>query len=167
MPVKPRLRNILVPTDFSEPAVEAWRYAQAFARESKARIHLFHVVGEPYLYDAWGTEGAALRMGELLAEAERAAQHGLARLIPHSGPLARRVLTATATGPIVDRILDYVSENRINLIVMGTHGRGRVGHLLLGSVAERVVRRSPVPVLTVHGKSEPVRAKRRARAKQG
>jgi nucleotide-binding universal stress UspA family protein len=105
-------------------------------------------------------------MAELLAAAEGAARRGLARLVPHSGPLANRVVTASATGPTVDRILEYVSKNRIDLIVMGTHGRGAVGHLLLGSVAERVVQRSPVPVLTVHGRSEPVRAKRRARTKQ-
>lgn len=145
--------------------MEAWRHAQAFAQESKARIHLFHVVGQPYLYDAWGTEHAALQMGELLKETERAAQQGLAKLVPRSGALADRVVTATATGQVVDRILEYVSKNRIDMIVMGTHGRGGVGHLLLGSVAERVVQRSPVPVLTVHGKPESVKARRRSRAR--
>ena len=156
MSAKPRLRNILVPTDFSEPAMEAWRYTQALARESNARTHLLHVVGQPYLYDAWGTERAALQMGELLAEAERAAEQGLGKLVPRSGALTGRVVTASATGPVVDRILEYVSKNRIDLIVMGTHGRGGVGHLLLGSVAERVVRTAPCPVLTI--RTDPARA---------
>ena len=164
--MKLRLRRILVPTDFSGPADRAWRYAQALARQSKGRVHLLHVVAQPYSYDAWGTEGVALHMGELLAKAEIAARSGLARLAPLSRSLAGRVVTATATGPTVDRILDYVSKHRIDLIVMGTHGRGAVGHLLLGSVAERVVRRSPVPVLTVHGKSEHTRLRSRTRAKR-
>ncbi|MGE5833276.1 MAG: universal stress protein [Acidobacteriota bacterium] len=167
MPTKPRLQNILVPTDFSDPALEAWRYARAFAGDSEARLHLLCVVEQPYLYDAWGTESAALQMGELLAEAERVARRGLAKQARQSGPLARRGVTVTATGPIVDRILEYVSKNRIDLIVMGTHGRGLVGHLLLGSVAERVVRRSPVPVLTLHGRSKPIKARRRGPTRPG
>ena len=152
MSAKPRLRNILVPTDFSEPAMEAWRYTQALARESSARTHLLHVVGEPYLYDAWGTERAALQMGELLAEAERAAEQGLGKLVPRSGALTGRVVTATATGPVVDRILEYVSKHRIDLIVMGTHGRSGLARLFVGSVASRVVSASPCPVMTVRGR---------------
>jgi nucleotide-binding universal stress UspA family protein len=159
-----RSRNILVPTDFSEPAREAWRYAQTLARETPGRIHLLHVVPQPYVYDAWGTERAAIHSGELLAEAEGAASTLLGKLVPRSGPLRGRVLTSTASGLIVDRILEYVSKHRIDLIVMGTHGRGLVGHVLLGSVAERVVQRSSVPVLTVHGKS-PARQSKRRRAK--
>ena len=57
----------------------------------------------------------------------------------------------TAIGTPVDQVLAYVGTERVDLIVLGTHGRGMVGHLLLGSVDERVVRRSSVPVLTVHG----------------
>ena len=166
MAVKLRLRRILVPTDFSGPADQAWRYALALARQSRGRVHLLHVVAQPYSYDAWGTEGVALHMGELLAKAESAARSGLARLAPRARSLAGRVVTATAIGPTVDRILEYVSKHRIDLIVMGTHGRGAVDHLLLGSVAERVVRRSPVPVLTVHGKSAPISMGKRTRAKR-
>jgi nucleotide-binding universal stress UspA family protein len=165
MPIQTRIRNILVPTDFSEPALAAWRYAKGFARHSKARLHLLHVIGDPYLYGDWGTEGAALRMDQLLAEARRASERGLAAWASGSGGAARRIATATAMGPIVTRILDYAARHRIDLIVIGTHGRGFVGHFLLGSVAERVVQRSPVPVLTVHGDSGPARGTRRARAR--
>jgi nucleotide-binding universal stress UspA family protein len=165
MPTQTRIRNILVPTDFSEPALEAWRYAQAFARHSNARLHLLHVIGDPYLYGEWGTEGAAVRMDQLLVEARSASERGLAAWVARSGRSARRIATATAMGPIVTRILDYAVQNRIDLIVIGTHGRGLVGHFLLGSVAERVVQRSPVPVLTVHGKSGPARDTRRPRAR--
>jgi nucleotide-binding universal stress UspA family protein len=163
---KLRLRRILVPTDFSDPAEQAWRYAQGLALQSTCRVHLVHVVAEPHLYDAWGTEGVAFRMRELLEEEERAARGALARLASRAGSLAGRVVTATLAGPTVDRILEYVARNRIDLIVMGTHGRGGVGHLLLGSVAERVVQRSPVPVLTVHGRPASARTRGQAPARQ-
>ena len=87
-----RIRTILVPTDFSEPAAAAWRYAQVLARRFKSRVSAKHV----------------------------------------------------------------------DLVVMGTHGRGVVGHLLLGSVAERVVQRSPVPVMTVHGPQPAARRRKRS-----
>jgi nucleotide-binding universal stress UspA family protein len=69
--------------------------------------------------------------------------------------MRHRITTAVEIGSPVVRILEYVAAQHPDLIVMGTHGRGLVGHLLLGSVAERVVRASPVPVLTVHGKPAP------------
>jgi nucleotide-binding universal stress UspA family protein len=165
-PTRLRLRRILVPTDFSDPAEQAWRYAQDLARHSNGRIHLLHVVPEPHLYDAWGTEGVAFRMGELLEEEERAARSALARLASRAASLGGRVVTATVTGPTVDRILEYVAKKRIDLIVIGTHGRGMIGHFLLGSVAERVVQRSPVPVLTVHGRPAAAGIRGTARAKR-
>ncbi|MFI5178118.1 MAG: universal stress protein [Vicinamibacterales bacterium] len=144
------IRTILVPTDFSAPASAAWQFAQGLAGPLKSRIHLLHVVATPYLYDAWGTEGIALRAAELLALSEDAARSELARLVPKAGSLRGRVVAATRTGLTVEQILEYVAANHIDLVVMGTHGRGPVGHLLLGSVAERVVQHSPVPVLTLH-----------------
>jgi nucleotide-binding universal stress UspA family protein len=157
-----RIRTILVPTDFSEAAGAALRYAQMLASQFKSRLHLLHVVSPPFLYDAWGTESAAMRMAEFAAQAETAARSQLATLAAGTGSGARRPVTATADGFPVDQILDYVAAHRIDLIVMGTHGRGMVGHLLLGSVAGRVVQRSPVPVLTVHGPA-PRAARPRAR----
>jgi nucleotide-binding universal stress UspA family protein len=160
--VKTRIRTILVPTDFSDPAAAAWRYAQVLARQFKSRIHVLHVVALPYLYDAWGTRGVTLRMGDLLAQSEAAALEQLQTFVPRTGPLARRVVAATAVGIPVEQILDYVSAKHVDLVVMGTHGRGVVGHLLLGSVAERLVQRSPVPVLTLHGPQPAARRRKRS-----
>lgn len=145
-----RIRTILVPTDFSEPSKAAWRYAQTLAAAFKSRVHLLHVIATPYHYDPWGTETATLSLAALLSRSEETARKGLARLVPGKGRLAGRIVTATATGIAVDQILEYIRAKRIDLVVMGTHGHGMVEHLLVGSVAERVVRRSPVPVLTVH-----------------
>jgi nucleotide-binding universal stress UspA family protein len=145
-----RIRRILVPTDFSPPSKTAWRYAQTLASTFKSRLHLLHVVATPFHYDPWGTETATLNLAALLSRSESSARRGLERLVPRKGPLARRVLTAVATGSAADEILKYVKANRIDLVVMGTQGLGAVEHFLVGSVAERVVRRSPVPVLTLH-----------------
>jgi nucleotide-binding universal stress UspA family protein len=143
------IRRILVPTDFSEPAGAALQYAKTLATEFKSELHLLHVFPEPYIYP-WGTEGASLPLADLLTQAEDAAKERLQQLIPPGDPLLGRVTTQTVLGAPFDRILHYIDEHDIDLVVMGTHGRGMMGHLLLGSVAERVVRKSSVPVLTVH-----------------
>lgn len=142
-----RIRTILVPTDFSEQAEAARLYACQFAEQFSSRVHLLHVVLPPYLYDAWGTEAATMRMVDLLGQVEESAAAQLKKLVPTKGRLAGRVVATTATGIAVDQILAYAAAKRADLIVMGTHGRGVVGHMLLGSVAERVVHRSTVPVV--------------------
>lgn len=144
------IRRILVPTDFSEPAEAALRYARALAEEFGSTLHLMHVVPEPYVYP-WGTEISTMPLVDLLTESETQAGNRLKTLVDDTGALKGRVKTVTAIGTPVDKILQQVADDGIDLIVMGTHGRGAVGHLLLGSVAERIVRRSPVPVLTVKG----------------
>jgi nucleotide-binding universal stress UspA family protein len=142
------IRRILVPTDFSDPATAALKYARALAEEFGSTLHLMHVVPEPYVYP-WGTEISTMPLVDLLTQSETQAAERLKALAEEPGPLKDRVRTATAIGTPVDRLLQYVADEGIDLVVMGTHGRGAVGHLLLGSVAERMVRRSPVPVLTV------------------
>ena len=143
------IRRILVPTDFSEPAAAALQYAKTLAAEFASELHLLHVFPEPYIYP-WGAEGASLPLAELLTQAEDAAKERLKELVPATDALAARVRTETVLGAPFDRILHYVGEHDIDLVVMGTHGRGMMGHLLLGSVTERVVRKAVVPVLTVH-----------------
>jgi nucleotide-binding universal stress UspA family protein len=73
------------------------------------------------------------------------------QLAQETGLPADRAIARVSMGRPVDHILTLVDEEKIDLVILGTHGRGLVGHLLIGSVAERVVRRSAVPVLTVHG----------------
>jgi nucleotide-binding universal stress UspA family protein len=144
------IRRILVPTDFSDPAAAALRYGRALAEEFGSTLYLMHIVPEPYVYP-WGTEVSTLPLVDLLAQSETQAAERLKALADDTGALSGRIKTVTAIGTPVDRILQYQADEGIDLIVMGTHGRGAVGHLLLGSVAERIVRRSPVPVLTVKG----------------
>ena len=144
------IRQILVPTDFSDPANSALKYARALAEEFGSHLHIFHVVPEPYIYP-WGTEISTLPLADLMAQSEALSNTRLGELIPNDQAPKGGLTTSTAIGTPVDRILDYIDDSHIDLVVMGTHGRGPVGHVLLGSVAERIVRRSPVPVLTVKG----------------
>lgn len=143
------IKNILVPTDFSEPAEAALQYARTLAMEFSSRVHVLHIVPEPYAYP-WGTELSTFSLANILSESETGARELLKAVAAGLDLPADRVVTDASVGPPVDQILDYIGEKGIDLVVMGTHGRGMVGHLLIGSVAERVVRRSPVPVLTVH-----------------
>ena len=126
------LNRILLPTDFSETADYARHHAVELARRFQASLHLLHVVGDPVSEDrAGGVEAnAARRLGELSL----------------SGIDSRR---ATRTGHAFVEIVRYAADKKIDLIVMGTHGHGPVAHLLLGSVADKVVRKAPCPVLTV------------------
>ena len=144
------IRQILVPTDFSDPADAALKYARALAEEFHSHLHIFYVVPEPYIYP-WGTEISTLPLADLMAQSEALSNTRLAELIPKDEAPQGGLTTSTAIGTPVDRILKYIEDSHIDLVVMGTHGRGAMGHLLLGSVAERIVRRSPVPVLTVKG----------------
>ena len=141
------LKKILVPTDFGEAADAALEYARALARTFGASIHLLNV-----------TEDASARMfaGEIYvpatfqADIEEAARKELQRRLVDNdaNPLDIRPVVITSNSPAVS-IVHYAKETGIELIVMGTHGRGAMGHLLLGSVAERVVRLASCPVLVV------------------
>lgn len=141
------IRRILFPTDFSEPAEYAWPYALTFAQEFGAEVHLVHVVTPPprlteaYAVD-FNPEGT---VQALTAEA--------------SASIDQQVEAAKSRGLIFSRevrvgvdyreIIDYATKHDIDLIVMATHGRTGLAHVLLGSVAEKVVRKAPCPVLTV------------------
>ena len=143
------IQNILVPTDFSEAADAALAYAKELAEKFNGGIDLLHVVATPVLYPM-GADNSAVTMGNAIADVEAAARQALEDLGKKLDLGPDRLTVQTRIGTPVAEILDTITEDGIDLVVMGTHGRGMVEHLLLGSVAERVVRRSPVPVLTVH-----------------
>jgi len=143
------LKNILVATDFSEPSDAALAYGRALARTFGATLHVVHVVDNvPTL--VYGAEAYAVPMPELQEEIDNAARKQLADLLVDNDrpPLPVRPILLTSNASAA-AIVDYAKSERVDLIVAGTHGRGGVAHLLMGSVAERVVRTAPCPVLTV------------------
>lgn len=143
------LRNILVATDFSEPSDAALTYGRALARSFKAALHVVHVVAN-VSSAVYGVDGYTATMPELQQEVEDRARQQLDELLVDNDqpPLPTRRVLLTSNAPAM-AIVDYAGREPIDLIVTGTHGRGAVAHLLMGSVAERVVRTAPCPVLTV------------------
>lgn len=146
-----RIRTILVPTDFGPSSRAAWNYAQEIAIRFNSKLHVVHVLTPPpFVEDPLGADRLAMQLADLLKESARDVERALSRLVARPA-LERRVVRRMVTGKPVDEILRYVRAHRIDLVVMGTHGRGPIKHVLLGSVAERVVRHCPVPVVTLHG----------------
>ena len=143
------LKNILVATDFSEPSDAALTYGRTLARTFHATLHLVHVVGN-LSSGVYGAEAYAVAMPELQRDIEDAARRQLDdRLIDNDEhPVATRRVLLTSDVPAA-ALVDYAGRERIDLIVTGTNGRAGIAHLLMGSVAERVVRTAPCPVLTV------------------
>jgi nucleotide-binding universal stress UspA family protein len=142
--------RILIPTDFSEPSEQALRIALEMARGAGADVVLLHICEIPtYAY-----VGIATPVDLLSPLAELAGQKldELLKSLRTGFPGARSVLKV---GVPWEQILATISEVGADLVVMGTHGRRGVAHALLGSVAEKIVRLSPVPVLTVRGSSTP------------
>ncbi len=141
------IRRILFPTDFSEYADHAWSYVLTFAQEFAAEVHLLHVVPPPPRL----TETYAVNFDpEALLEAQRAeAAALLERQVQAAKEASLTAQAAIRTGVDFHEILEYARAQAVDLIVMGTHGRTGLAHVLLGSVAEKVVRRAPCPVLTI------------------
>jgi nucleotide-binding universal stress UspA family protein len=140
------MRRILVPTDFSPPAARALDVAMAFAEEFGAEIMLFHAHELPTAV----FPDAVVPIGpELLRDLEAAIARQLNRESERVHARGIEVRTVTAIGQTDGEICRAAQEWPADLIVMGTHGRTGLSHLLLGSVAEKVVRKAPCPVLTV------------------
>ncbi|MFB6281943.1 MAG: universal stress protein [Haloferacaceae archaeon] len=135
--------EILVPTDGSAAAERAIEHAVDLAGRYDARIHAFYVV-DTSAYAA--LEGAGTAVVDALEDQGREAVAAVVDAAEAAGVPAERVVR---DGSPHRNILDYIDEAGVDLVVMGTHGRRGIDRYLLGSVTERVVRSSPVPVLTV------------------
>jgi universal stress protein A len=161
------IEHILVPTDFSETATRALRHAMEEATAHRARVTLLHVLPAGSGTDVYYMKSASVpnmandpdasaRVGApwpsrpttvVRDDHTEAALTQLRDLIPYASRASWRV--EIAVGHPADTIVRIAKEHEADLIVMGTHGRTGLQHVLLGSVAEKVVRLAPCPVLTV------------------
>ncbi len=139
--------TILCPIDFERDSLDALELATRLAKQNSATVCLLTVIGIP---PAAATALPPVPIfpnpefeAETLRRLESIAQKKLAG-VSHE--------VFVASGNAADEILNRAAKRKVDLIVMGTHGRIGVKHFLLGSVAERIVRESPVPVLTIHPK---------------
>ncbi len=142
-----QVSRLLVPIDFSEFSNQALRYGIELTQRFNAELHLLHVL------EVHSSGAPVFTMGLALPERqEESNEVALKRLeaLPGSDiPESSRVVRATAHGSPLVQIIRYASDQEIDMIIMGTHGRTGLTHVLLGSVAENVVRQAPCPVLIV------------------
>jgi universal stress protein A len=145
------IRHILAPTDFSDYSKKALSDAFELAQIFGAKLSLLHVLEpSPYL-----GEFTLPTMGEdLLSDLERQARAALARVLPEAQNVQIEVTRSVVMGSPSLKIVETAEAEHVDLIVMATHGRTGLSHLLIGSVAERVVRTAPCPVLTIRPSAE-------------
>jgi universal stress protein A len=139
------IKRILVPVDFSEYSEKALDWAMTMAEQWSAQVYLCHVIPQPSYPTMLGGADLMQVESQLRNDAETRLQDLVSKL---QGRKAATDIRISLGEPFHD-ICRIAEEERIDLIVMGTHGRTGVRHVLLGSVAERVVRHSPCPVLVV------------------
>jgi len=144
------LKNILVATDFGEASAVAMAYGRGMARSYDATLHVLHVVEDVMMRY---TPEVSFAIPDLQRDLEKAARRDLDATISADDRQTLKVITAVETSfNVPGGITEYARQHAIDLIIVGTHGRGAVKQLLLGSAAERVVRTAPCPVLTVRTK---------------
>jgi nucleotide-binding universal stress UspA family protein len=143
------IRSILAPTDFSQHAASGLRYACGLAQKFGSTVHLLHVL--PEVVAPVGPEPMLVPTvpAEYYREAEQSAMQALETAIPADCGVPSDVRRSVHWGDPVLAIVNYAREHAIDLVVISTHGRTGLRHVLLGSVAERIVREAPCPVLTV------------------
>ena len=142
------IRSILAPTDFSEHAAAALKYACGLAEKLGATLHVLHVL--PDVVPA----GPDLMLApalppEYYAETEKESRAALEKILDPAWGKPAGVKTAVVWGSAVDRVVEYAEDEKVDLLVVATHGRTGLSHALLGSIAELIIRRSPCPVLTI------------------
>jgi nucleotide-binding universal stress UspA family protein len=140
-------RSILIPTDFSEHSLVATEYMNMLSKSGATRIFLFHAIPEimhPYSYPI-----VDLNSETMLRDSEEVAKEQLRDLGKNQFGNRRNVTIHVRRGEPWREIVKFAQENAIDLIVMATHGRTGFAHILMGSVAEQVVRHANVPVMTI------------------
>jgi len=142
-----RLKRILLPTDFSLYSAGATGYACELAARFDAELHVLHVL-ELHLAST-PDFGLGLALPRYISESRAAAERVMDGIPDRGWSEGRTVIRSVAEGSPKMEIVRYAAANDIDLIVLSTHGRTGLSHMMLGSVAEGVVRTAPCPVLTV------------------
>lgn len=144
-----QIKKMLFPTDFSDLSRHSLKYVQSFCEAYRAEVHVLHVVDEAYQY--WMALGPnSLPIGPSPEEMISGAKSELQKLAGEElSNLQSGVVTEVLLGRPFIEIVRYARDKAIDLIILGTHGRSGLAQALLGSVAEKVVRKAPCPVLTV------------------
>lgn len=144
------MKRILVPCDFSNPAVNAYRFALNIAAQTRGTVHLLHVIELPVVYDPLLMPVLNFEE-ELLKDLKEAAEVRFKGITDKYKAEQANVVVKTQFGPVSHVLEDYIIKESIDLVVMGSHGASGARELFIGSNAARMVRTSSVPVLIVKG----------------
>lgn len=142
------MKKILVPCDFSKPAINAFRFALDVAAKSHGSVHLLNVIELPVLYDTVLMPTQSFQE-QLLNEMTEKTETEFDKLIKKYPVEGAKVSANIETGPTSKIILEYADEHHIDIIIMGSHGASGFTEFFIGSNAEKIVRASTVPVLVV------------------
>ncbi len=142
------VQRILFPTDFSELGKAAEKSACDLADQFGAELHVLHVLSDFFLIMPQ-TAAAMLVPPKVLKDVINNAEEEIQKTPPSAWASGKNVVRVVRIGSTFDTIVQYAKDNAIDLIVIGTHGRTGLPHVLLGSVAERVVQHAPCAVLTL------------------
>jgi nucleotide-binding universal stress UspA family protein len=145
--------QILIAIDFSENSDYAFEYALTLAKQFNSRLSVLHVINEPV--DLRGFYVPHISFEQLEKEIEEGAEKMMANFCNSKLGGFTNVTTSIVTGIPYEEIVRAAKEMAASLIVLGTHGRTGLDHLIFGSTAERVVRAAACPVLTVRLPAEP------------
>jgi len=142
-----KLKKILVPTDFSEFSRLALQYALSFCKEYKAEMILLHVIEDPFYPSTGASFG--FDMDDFFRKMEKEAEQRLSEMVPPELEKEMTVQRLVTRGTPFLEIIRVSREQSIDMIVLATHGRTGLAHVLMGSVTEKTVRKAPCPVLVV------------------
>ncbi len=143
-----QMKRILVPIDFSEFGKHSIRYGCEFAKKFSAELHLLNVVEDIYpIVPEPGT--ASPITGEYLVGLKESSERAIENLPEAEWQSDLKIVRSVVSGTPFLEIIRYARTEEIDMIVIGTHGRSGLIHALMGSVAEKVVRKAPCPVLTI------------------
>lgn len=145
-----QLHKILLPTDFSEYSAAAKSYACELAAKFGAELHLLHTL--EHQYSLTPEFGLGFASPTQISESKVAAEKALSGLLDSGWAANQKVIYRVIDGSPKAEIVRYARAENIDLIVISTHGRTGLAHMLIGSVAESVVRTAACPVLTVRPK---------------
>ena len=145
-------RAILAPTDLSEHSRPAVKAAFQLAEHFGAELHLLHVLADVVPIGPDPTL-ISVMPPEFYAESEQKSLEMLNQFVHPDWPQPRSLVKAVVWGNAVEAIVEYARNHPIDLIVISTHGRTGLSHVLLGSVAERIVREAPCPVMTIRSQT--------------
>jgi universal stress protein A len=150
------VKKILAPIDFSEHSMEAMRGAMELAKDVGAEVHLMHVIAPHHHFIPLPLATSGEESRELVREAAmiEQAEEELARIKKDEFGDSKNVFTFAVVGHPVQKLVDYAKEQTIDLIVMATHGRSGVEHMLLGGTTEKIVRGAPCSVLVIRRRKQ-------------